>query len=472
MGVGALVGWLTLWATVAAGPEGAADGLPRAIPTRQSLFAIPFQMNDTSRQSRDPVRVLLYVSTNRGATWELNAQTEATKQQFLFRAGGDGEFWFILRTSLGGEPSQPRPGEPPGLRVVVDTVPPKLDLFAERGPGGQAVVRWKIAEPNFNPESLKIQYRVGGEQPWQTVAIDRPSDAAPGPDHTGEATWWQPGDWQRIEIRGEAADLAGNAAVSHAQLNASLGLGGLSRPRPAPDLPPAAGPSGASRQSGLPQLNAPGTSPNTRLPSSAWRAVRRSPSHETSEEAGPEAVSGRSESSSGSFRQDPSFSGQSSRGTGVGPVPAPAARLIGARREFAEPGSWKDRDAGPGLRVVDSLSFTLDYDPGAAPPASDEIVEFWGTRDGGRTWVSFGADTDRRSPMAVTVGEEGLYGFRAGIRRTMDPQSTIPERGALPDLWVIVRTGNSQPVSPPVNPARVLDAHAAPPARPGAASGL
>jgi len=189
--------------------------------------------------------------------------------------------------------------------------------------------------------------------------------------------------------------------------------------------------------------------------------VRRSPSHETSEEAGPEAVSGSGEPSPGSFRQDPSFSGQSSRGTGVGPVPAPAARLIGARKEFAEPGSWKDRDAGPGLRVVDSLSFTLDYDSGAAQPASDEIVEFWGTRDGGRTWVSFGADTDRRSPMAVTVGEEGLYGFRAGIRRTMDPQSTIPERGALPDLWVVVRSGNSHAASPPVNPARVLDAHAA-----------
>jgi len=474
MGVVGLVGVLTLWATVAAGPEGAAaaDGLPRAIHTRQTLFAIPFQMSDASQRARDPIRVLLYVSTNQGTTWELNAQTEPAKQQFLFRAGGDGEFWFILRTSLGGEPTQPRPGERPGLRVVVDTTPPRLDLLAERGTGGQVVVRWKITEANFAPESLKIQYRVGGEQPWQTVAIDRPSDAAPGPNYTGEATWGQPGDWQRVEVRGEATDLAGNAAVSHAQLNASLGLDGLSRPRPAPDLPPAAGASDPSQHSGLPQLNAPGKSPNARLPSSAWRAVRRSSSRETSEEAETAAAPESPAPSAGSFSRDRTFSGRSAQGTDAAPVQPPSAHLIGAHREFAGPGSWKDRDAGPSLRVVNSLSFTLEYDFGVAEPASDEFVEFWGTRDGGRTWVSFGADTDRRSPMAVTVSEEGLYGFRAGVRRATDPRSTVPERGALPDLWVVVRSGDSQAASTSANPARVLDAQAAPVARPLGPSGL
>ena len=66
--------------------------------TRQTLFAIPFHMDRPDRILREPVQVQLYVSGDRGASWQLYAKAEPARQQFLFRAGVDGEFWFLLRT--------------------------------------------------------------------------------------------------------------------------------------------------------------------------------------------------------------------------------------------------------------------------------------------------------------------------------------------------------------------------------------
>ena len=36
----------------------------------------------------------------------------------------------------------------------------------------------------------------------------------------------------------------------------------------------------------------------------------------------------------------------------------------------------------------------------------------WGTRDGGQTWNRFAQDDDNRSPLVVTVDDEGMYGFQ------------------------------------------------------------
>ncbi len=412
---------------VAASPS----AMPEPIHTRQTLFAIPFRMDASARSARDPIQVLLYVSTNRGATWELTSQAEPEKGHFLFRAGSEGEFWFIIRTAVRGAQMQAPANEKPGLRVLVDTTPPKLELVAQRGTSGQFIVRWRITEASLKPESLTIQYRVEPEKPWQSVAIDRPPDAGAGPEYVGEATWWQPGEIERVEIRGEVADLAGNTAVSHAQVGASLGT----IPRPAPDSPPGSNPSGPSREAGLPQLNPPEGSLKGRLPSSAWRPVR------------------------------------SAQGPAATLIRSPPAALVASPRAVTHSAPSEAGDA-PRFRLVNALTFGLEYDLGAIPPTSDEQVEFWGTRDGGRTWLNYGTDPDRRSPMVVAVSEEGVYGFRISIRRGGDGASAAPPSGAAPDLWIVVRGSLPVAVSDPVHPGRIVDAHAVAPARPGQPSGL
>jgi len=62
--------------------------------------------------------------------------------------------------------------------------------------------------------------------------------------------------------------------------------------------------------------------------------------------------------------------------------------------------------------MVNQRIFELLYDVASVGPSGVSQVEVWGTRDGGRTWRSFTLDNDNRSPVLVTVDEEGIYGFR------------------------------------------------------------
>jgi hypothetical protein len=82
--------------------------------------------------------------------------------------------------------------------------------------------------------------------------------------------------------------------------------------------------------------------------------------------------------------------------------------------------------------------FQLDYDTGAVHAAPNSPVELWGTRDGGKSWQSFGRDPKGQSPMLVTVPEEGVYGFRMVIQNA--PAGTAAGRpplpGDAPGIWI------------------------------------
>jgi hypothetical protein len=64
-------------------------------------------------------------------------------------------------------------------------------------------------------------------------------------------------------------------------------------------------------------------------------------------------------------------------------------------------------------------------------------VELWGTRDGGRTWLSCARDDDHRSPLVATVDQEGLYGFRIVVE-SAGTVAQPPRPGDAPELWVEV----------------------------------
>ena len=78
------------------------------------------RLDDPARQ---PVEVQLFVSGDRGAHWNLYSKAPPTQQNFLFRAGSDGEFWFAIRTIDRAGQVRPETISTPGLRVLVDTRP-------------------------------------------------------------------------------------------------------------------------------------------------------------------------------------------------------------------------------------------------------------------------------------------------------------------------------------------------------------
>ncbi len=312
-----------------ANPSAATPPMPQTIATRQTLFAIPFRIPKPDHVSQEPVEVQLWVSGDRGANWDYYSKAEPARQQFMFRAGADGEYWFLVRTLDRSGRLRPESTGVPGLRVVVDTTPPKLQLQAQQGPAGQVTAQWKIDEPNPKSNSLTIQYRTTADGPWQPVAIGRQNDARPaGTIQTGEVTWWPQAGSGVIQIRAEVADTAGNPAVSHAQVV-------------------------TGQQAGRPQQLA---------------------------------------------------------GSGLPPGERP--------------------------RVVNSRMFELDYDVESVGPSGIARVDLFGTRDGGQTWQSYATDDDNRSPLPVTVDEEGIYGFRVVVLNGAGLGGQPPKTGELPEVFV------------------------------------
>lgn len=90
--------------------------------------------------------------------------------------------------------------------------------------------------------------------------------------------------------------------------------------------------------------------------------------------------------------------------------------------------------------MVNSPSFELDYDIEHLGALSVAKVDIWGTRDGGRNWILLGPDEDRRSPCAVNVEREGVYGFAVVVTAADGVPVRIPQSGDVPQINVTVDT--------------------------------
>src|SRR4029078_11069649 len=87
-------------------------------------------------------------------------------------------------------------------------------------------------------------------------------------------------------------------------------------------------------------------------------------------------------------------------------------------------------------KLVGSRTFALEYDLDDAGRGGVAKVELWGSRDGGKTWNRYAQDDDNRSPLIVTVDEEGLYGFRIVVQSAGGAIAERPRAGDSPELWV------------------------------------
>jgi hypothetical protein len=516
----------------------AAQGpLPDAIVTRQTSFSIPFRLPPPARNVPDFIEVQLYVSADRGVTWRFYSRSEPSRGTVRFDAAGDGEYWFFLRTMDRSGQLRPQTIDRPGMRVIVDTTPPRLHLEARRKDSGQILIRWNIEELNPKPQSLKIQCRATADQPWQTVPVE--SLGTTMGTRSGEVAWWPQASYERLEIRGEVADAAGNTAVDHAQIttrpnplptpgtpaaassvgalpneplgkpisgNGSHGTGGIAA------HPKTGSNSGASPDMPLsvttPQAQ-PGWQPASDAPSIPWHSERigspaalqgsmERPTIPAGQVAGHEPAPNGAISPSGT--EDAGTRGRGDAGTRtadgstsvirskssdelaasetpppVSPFPmrAPgAAATPVAEARFAPAPSpspvataspqgdvaieihssavnqhttatglasvrkFEGLPPGQKARWVNSRRFQLEYDVESVGPSGIAQVELWGTRDGGRTWNSFGLDRKKKSPFPVVVEEEGLYGFRIVVQSGAGLGGERPKPGDAPDIWI------------------------------------
>ena len=136
--------------------------MPKPIFTRQGRFAIPFQVETPPAKVSPPTKIRLFVSENEGHNWHLDGEVAPTEKGFDFRTAHDGEYWFTIRSVDAQGRSYPDGAYDPQLRVIVDTLAPRLDLRAERGADGEIIARWDVLDTAIDPATFKLEYQVAG----------------------------------------------------------------------------------------------------------------------------------------------------------------------------------------------------------------------------------------------------------------------------------------------------------------------
>ena len=456
-------------------PCAAEDAMPEPNYWRQTAFLIPFTVEQSQTPDDQPIEVRLYVSSNSGGRWDLGQTVPPDSRKFQYQVQGDGEYWFLIRTVDRTGKLSKQIGGKPELRVIVDTVPPGLELSASRGENGEINATWSAVDPVLNPDTLKIDYFTnnGG---WRPVAVDKNRTSGDRRSSRGTLTWWptdvSSGD---IRIRAQVSDRAGNTTTAQAKADAF-------RPGQHEDLTAKA----ATPQSGM------GNYPATPFDQTNMQDVAATQRNAASSKKNAKNVAARgnpapsqtdfgSSTASNANRgvQWPADNGASTplgrnfipnndpyvaaNGTtngapqmsdwqpppastgGFGPAAGGAFSTADNRgretvsppiRNQVLPNSDPTLPAGERPRMVNSKSFEMDYEVDSVGPSGIAKVELWGTRDGGQSWRSFTVDNDNRSPIRVTTDGEGLYGFNMVVESGNGRAGRVPRSGDRPEVWV------------------------------------
>lgn len=184
---------------------------PRLISTSMTGFGVPFKINDTDGRY---IEVQLYVSKDRGRTWQFHDRKSPEATEFPFHSAGDGEYWFALKTLDRDRKLVPDGDAQPELKVIVDTRQPGLEFAAKTDLAGRVVCKWRAIDQNLDPNSLRISYQINGVPTgkWNPVEIRNVQPQTSPNILSDQLAWWPSVTAQEIVVRIQVSDRAGNEA--------------------------------------------------------------------------------------------------------------------------------------------------------------------------------------------------------------------------------------------------------------------
>jgi hypothetical protein len=199
---------------------------------------IPYQWGSPAEPASAQA-VWLFVSKDRGASWQKISEANPQVRAFNYRADGEGEFWFAIRTLDRQGREWPVGTYRPELRVIVDTTIPRIeDLRGQILPGGQVDISWRCSDINLDPNSLVIEAQVDAAGTWQPVmpasSMTAPAatvtTSALGLTSSGQVQWQSPTGVRPLAIRATVLDRAKNTATYRAELSSFAAVGAATLP--------------------------------------------------------------------------------------------------------------------------------------------------------------------------------------------------------------------------------------------------
>ena len=162
-----------------------------------------------------PVKdVELWITDDQSRTWHSEPASLVGDSTLCYTAPVDGiyGFYLILKNAAGSSSEPPSTGSKPHVRVIVDTIPPTLQVH---GPAtatmpaaraGQLALRVTLIDENLGDGGGRVFYRVANETKWTDGGVATVSD--------GQLLWQVPaGVAGPLDLRVASTDLAGNQAT-------------------------------------------------------------------------------------------------------------------------------------------------------------------------------------------------------------------------------------------------------------------
>ncbi|HXG08579.1 MAG TPA: hypothetical protein VNK04_02225 [Gemmataceae bacterium] len=400
-------------------------------PIGQHAFDIPIRL-DPARKAE--IRELnLLVSTDQGKSWHKVAVATPDQTAFSYQAPSDGIYWFSISViDQKGNLDPPDPFQvAPGLKVLVDTLPPQLRIRSAERQGEEVVVRWEIVDQYIDLATLRLQYRAADASPasWTPVSIN--------PAVAGQASF-RPGTAGPLKVRMEVQDLAQNPASAEADVAAApvAPAAAVTGYVPAPVAPVGSPPPGWSpvvNQAAPPVLLRDPPPPRERS-----EGMGHAPGWGNPPTVAPADTRCQGERNPGIQVVASSHHGPAMESPGNVPAAAP--------RSPSSP-------AAP-LRVVNSNRVTLDYEVAKFGPSGLRSVEVYVTRNEGRPWnwqrvgeqnieglqpqELQGPERTVRRSLAVDLQDDGVYGFYLVVRSGANRGKPPPQADDPPQMRVEV----------------------------------
>ncbi len=195
----------------------------KVVSTSLSGFGIPFNIDDENGQF---IEVQLYVSRDEGQNWSFHSRQPVAATEFPFKADGEGEYWFAIKTLDRNRRLLPDGDAIAELKVIVDAQKPQLEFQIESDPAGRVICRWQARDRALDVESFRIDYRPAEGQfngnaiddSWSTVPVKLPGVARNGA-WSDQVAWWPDTSAKLYEVRMSIADDAGNTVQASRQVS-------------------------------------------------------------------------------------------------------------------------------------------------------------------------------------------------------------------------------------------------------------
>jgi len=434
----------------AAHAEAPAKGAP-VTWSKSATIRLPLQTDEKARAHLSEIQLCVKAA---GGKWVIAQSGPPTQTAFDYRAERDGLYWFTFVTV--DKNGRTVPGDldarPPHQVIMVDTIAPELSVMPLPVANRDIYLQCRIKDANPDWSSIKLDYMVG-ENSWLPMELAQLD--TPGVFRIPHASVLEG------KVRATAGDRAGNVAQR------VIDLGDPTQSFVVND-PPKARPETEQ----VSHKQAPQTDPTVRkLPDAPEKTVGYNPNMPKRTDVAidpvaipdappaivdPKTVEQAVLASPAPAREelkiatDPYFPPIAPavepqvKTPPVAEQPAPMVDIAPMKPiQQATHKTEMTTDVKPlvtpaptGHNIIGTQRLTLDYVVENVIVGGQPKIDFWATRDNGRTWVKVHDEAAGRIPAKLVMPGDGMF----GIRVKANGNGESPRSGEAPDAWVEVDT--------------------------------